>query len=51
MFNVLNNFDIVLSNVQISHQEALYVFEDNEAVIKMVQREAVTCFQDPQSCA
>ena len=37
MFNVLNNVDLVPSNVQFSHQEALlYVFEDNEAVIKMI---------------
>ena len=37
MFNVLNNVDHVPSNVQFSHQEALlYVFEDNEAVIKMI---------------
>ena len=35
--NVLNNIDYVPSNVQSSHQEALlYVFEDNEAVIKMI---------------
>ena len=35
--NVLNNIDCVPSNVQSSHEEALlYVFEDNEAVIKMV---------------
>ena len=35
--NVLNNIDCVPSNVQDSHQEALlYVFEDNEAVIKMI---------------
>ena len=35
MFNVLNND--VPSNVQFSHQEALlYVFEENEAVIKMI---------------
>ena len=34
---VLNNIDCVPSNVQSSHQEALlYVFEDNEAVIKMM---------------
>ena len=34
---VLNNIDCVPSNVQSSHQEALlYVFEDNEAVIKMI---------------
>ena len=35
--NVLNNIDCVPSNVQSSCQEALlYVFEDNEAVIKMI---------------
>ena len=35
MIKVLNNIDCVPSNVQFSHQEALlYVFEDNEAVIK-----------------
>ena len=38
--NVLNNIDCVPSNVQSSHQEALlYVFEDNEAVNKMIRRE------------
>ena len=32
----MNNIDSVPSNVQFSHQEAvLYVFEDNEAVIKI----------------
>ena len=37
MINVLNNIDCVPSIVQFSHQEALlYVFEDNEAVIKMI---------------
>ena len=37
MINVLNNIDCVPSNVKFSHQEALlYVFEDNEAVIKMI---------------
>ena len=37
MINVLNNIDCVPSNVQFSHQEALlYVFEDNEAVTKMI---------------
>ena len=37
MTNVLNHIDWVPSNVQCSHQEALlYVFEDNEAVIKMI---------------
>ena len=35
--NVLRNIDSVPSNVQSSRQEALlYVFEDNEAVIKMI---------------
>ena len=35
--NVLNNIDCVPSNVQSSHQEALlFVFEDNEEVIKMI---------------
>ena len=37
MTNVLDHIDCVPSDVQISHQEALlYVFEDNEAVIKMI---------------
>ena len=37
MTNVLNHINRVPSNVQFSHQEALlYVFEDNEAVIKMI---------------
>ena len=37
MTNVLDHIDCVPSNVQFSHQEALlYVFEDNEAVIKMI---------------
>ena len=37
MINKLDNVDFILSNVQSSHQEALlYVFEDNEAVIKMI---------------
>ena len=37
--NVLNHIDCVHSNVQVSHQEALlYVFEDNEAVIKMINK-------------
>ena len=38
MINVLDNVDLVPSNVRFSHQEALlYGFEDNEAVIKMIQ--------------
>ena len=33
----LNNVDFIPSNVNASHQEALlYIFEDNEAVIKMI---------------
>ena len=51
--NVLNNIDCVPSNVQSSHQEALlYVFDDNEAVIKMREESHnEACFQDSQSCA
>ena len=37
--NVLDNVDLVPSNVRFSHQEALlYVLEDNEAVIKMIKK-------------
>ena len=37
MTNVFNSIDCVPSNFKSSHQEALlYVFEDNEAVIKML---------------
>ena len=37
VINDLDNIDSVPSNVKSSHQEALlYVFEDNEAVIKMI---------------
>ena len=37
MINDLDNVDLFPSNVRFSHQEALfYVFEDNEAVIKMI---------------
>ena len=37
VINDLDNVDFIPSNVQSSHQEALlYVFEDNEAVIKMI---------------
>ena len=39
MTKVLNNIDCVPSNVQSSHQEAvLCIFEDNEAVIKMIKK-------------
>ena len=52
--NVTENIDSVPSNVQSSRQEALlYVFEDNEAVIKMIikgkESYNETCFQDSQS--
>ena len=37
VMNDLDNVDFIPSNVQSSHQEALlFVFEDNEAVIKMI---------------
>ena len=37
VINVLDNIDFVPSNVRFSRQEALlYVFEDNEAVIKII---------------
>ena len=37
VINDLDNVDFIPSNVQSSHQKAsLYVFEDNEAVIKMI---------------
>ena len=53
--NVMENIDSVHSNVQSSRQEALlHVFEDNEAVIKMIfqgkKPDNETCFQDSQSC-
>ena len=37
VINDLDNVDFIPSNVSSSHQEALlYVFEDNEAVIKII---------------
>ena len=53
--NVMENIDSVSSNVQSSRQEALlYVFEDSEAVIKMIikgkESYNETYFQDSQSC-
>ena len=37
MINDLDNVDFISSNVNSSRQEALlYIFEDNEAVIKMI---------------
>ena len=52
----LDNVDFIPSNVQSSHQEALlYVFEDNEAVIKIIingkKPDNETCFQNAQSCS
>ena len=54
--HVMENIDSVLSNVQSSRQEALlYVFEDNEAVIRMIIKgrgsHNETCFQNSQSCS
>ena len=56
VINDLDNVDIIPSNVNSSHQEALlYVFEDNQAVIKMIIKgrspDIETCFQNPQSCS
>ena len=56
VINNLDNVDVVHSNVQSSHQEALlYVFEDNEAVIKIIikgkKSDNETRFQNPQSCS
>ena len=52
----LNNVGFTSSNVNSSRKEALlYIFEDNEAVIKMIIKGKKsyneTCFQDPQSCS
>ena len=53
--NALNNIDSVPLNVQSSRHEALYVFEDNEAVIKMIikgkESYNETRLQNPQSCS
>ena len=39
VINDLDNADFIPSNVNSSHQEALlYVFEDNETVIKMIRK-------------
>ena len=51
--DVMEDIDSVPSNVQSARQEALlYVFEDNEAVIKMIIKGRSpyneTCFQNPQ---
>ena len=54
--NVMKDIDSVPSNVQSARQEALlYVFEDNEAVIKMIIKGKKsyneTRLQNPQSCS
>ena len=54
--DVMKDIDLVPSNVQSENHEALlYVFEDNEAVIKMIIKgrspTMKTCFPDPQSCS
>ena len=54
--DVMKDIDSVPSNVQSARQEALlYVFEENEAVIKMIIKgkkpDNETCFQNPQSCS
>ena len=53
---VMEDIDSVPLNVQSARQEALlYVFEDNEAVIKMIiegqKSYNETCYQNPQSCS
>ena len=52
--DVMKDIDSVPSYVQSSRREVvLYVFEDNEAVIKMIEGRSPyneTCFQDSQSC-
>ena len=55
MIDDLDNVHFISSNVNSSRQEALlYVFEDNETVIKMIfkrkESHNETCFHDPQSC-
>ena len=57
VINDLDNVDFVSCQTSnSSHQEALlYVFEDNEAVVKMILQgkkpDNETCFQNPQSCS
>ena len=52
--DVMQDIDSVPSNIQSVRQEALlYIFEDNEAVIKMIikgkKSYSETCLQNPQS--
>ena len=55
--DVIQDIDSVPSNVQSASREALfYVFEDNEAVIKMIMKGRSptyneTCFPNSQSCS
>ena len=54
--DAMKDIDSVPSNIQSARQEALlYVFEDNEAVIKMIIKRQKsyneTRFQNPQSCS
>ena len=54
--DVMQDIDYVPSNIQSASQEALlYVFDDNEAVIKMIflrqKSYNETRFQNPQSCS
>ena len=56
VINDLDNVEFLSSNVNSSRQEALlYVFEDKEAVIKMIIKGRSpyieTCFQNPQCCS
>ena len=56
MIDDLDSVDSISSNMHSSRQEALlYIFEDNEAVIKMIIKGNKpyneTCFQNPQSCS
>ena len=54
--DVVQDIDLVPSNGQSASREALlYVFEDNEAVIKMIMKGRSptheTCFQNSSSCS
>ena len=50
VINDLVNVDLIPSNVNSSHHEALlYVSEDNEAVIRMIKKGRR--LQNPQSCS
>ena len=55
VINDLDNVDFTPSNVKSSRQEALlHIFEDNEAVTKMIikgRSPTMRRFQNPQSCS